>query len=173
MTKQSMNNLYNEQQNTQAKLAEFPLRSEEYAQKIKESRKIENELNLETERVNQQIIELKDQLVKIDQGIFDTAQRESMTKQGFETYAFQDVFEFKDTELNQEKEKNLSLLKYTILVDADEKDLFPCSGHYRVPLNEFVADDSIDPLPFGLSLKKKYQPCACEESSFLAAANQR
>ncbi|TEB07156.1 Chromosome partition protein Smc [Pelotomaculum schinkii] len=158
MTKQSMDDLYTEQKNTQAKLEKYPLSSEEYAQKIKESRKIENDLNLETERVTQQIVELKDQLVKIDQGIFDSSQRESMAKQGFKTYAFQDVFEFKDSELNQEKEKNLSLLKYTILVDADEKDLFPFSGHYHVPLNEYAPDNSIEPLPFGLSFKNNINP---------------
>lgn len=164
MTRQSMDELYAEQQNTQAKLKKFPLSSEEYAQKIKESRKIENELNLETEQVTQQIVELKDQLIKIDQGIFDSSQRESMAKQGVETYAFQDIFEFKDSELNQEKEKNLSLLKYTILVVADEKDLFPFSGHYHVPLNEYAPDNSIEPLPFGLSFKTNIDPTAVKKA---------
>jgi chromosome segregation ATPase len=164
MSKQSMDELYSEQEKTQIKLKEYPLSPEEYAQKIKESRQIENELNLETDRVNQQIGELKDELEKVDQGIFDSSQRESMDKQGVATYAFQDVFEFKDTELNQEKEKNLSLLKYTILVEADEKDLFPYSGHYHVPLNEFVPDHSLEPLPFGLSLKSNISPIYAKQA---------
>ncbi|WP_347488510.1 hypothetical protein ABDB91_15015 [Desulfoscipio sp. XC116] len=164
MTQQSMDDLYAEQKKAQAKLEKYPLGSAEYAQKIKESRQIENELNLETERVNQQIVEFKDQLETIDQGIFDSSQRESMAKQGFETYAFQDVFEFKDSELNQEKEKNLSLLKYTILVEADEKDLLPFSGHYHVPLNEYASDNSLEPLPFGLSFKNNINPANAKKA---------
>jgi chromosome segregation ATPase len=153
MTIQAMDNLHTDQQNTQDKLKNFRLSSEEYAQKIKESRHKESELRLETERAKQKISELKDELVKVDQGIIDYSQRESMEKQSFATYAFQDVFEFKDAVLNQEKEKNLSLLKYTILVVADEEELFPYSEHYHIPLNEYSPDNSAVPLPFGLSLK--------------------
>ncbi|MEN6462491.1 MAG: hypothetical protein ABFC94_14140, partial [Syntrophomonas sp.] len=64
MTKQSMDDLYTEQQNTQANLEKYSLSSKEYAEKIKEFRQIEKELNLETDRVNQQIGELKDELEK-------------------------------------------------------------------------------------------------------------
>ena len=101
MTEQSIDSLSTERLKIQEELKGYVLNSEGYTKKIKESRNIENELRLETARINQYIVGLNNELVNIEQGIFDTSQQESIEKQGFETYAFQDIFEFKDAELDQ------------------------------------------------------------------------
>ncbi|MHB8125313.1 MAG: coiled-coil domain-containing protein [Desulfitobacteriaceae bacterium] len=165
MTKQSLNACQVEQQNTQSELQKYSFVPEEYQQKINESRESENVLSLLIRQSEQHITGLEDELKKVDQGIIDYSQRESMEKQGFKTYAFQDIFEFKDAELNREKENALSLLKYTIFVVADEKELFPFSGHYHIPLNEYSADNSSESLPFGLSLKSDTIPVIAQKAA--------
>lgn len=153
MTNQTLHEYREEQLNTQREVQSYTLNPDEYQRKINESRDAENAYNLQIKQSEQHITEMVDELNMVDQGIIDYSQRESMEKQGFETYAFQDIFEFKDAELNREKENTLSLLKYTIFAVADENELFPYSGHYHIPINEYSVDNSSEALPFGLSLK--------------------
>jgi hypothetical protein len=152
-------------QKTIENLSKFKQTTEQFEEMIKDSREKETGFTLSIDRSTSRVKQLKEELDRIDQGIVDHTQKKSIKKQQFASYGFQDVFKFTDAELNRDKESILSLLKYTILVEANGENLFPYSSHYHIPLNDYPDDSPVLPLPFGLEVKKEISPSTARKAA--------